>query len=173
MTPVHCTHARHAEAILAIFNDAILTSTALYDYVPRPLSAMDSWFREKEAGRFPVIGLEAADGTLLGFATYGTFRVRPAYKYSIEHSVYVHKAYRGQGVGSQLLTRLIDEAVSQQYHTMVGGIDASNTGSIAFHERLGFVHCGTIREAGFKFGRWLDLAFYQRILPTPTSPVDG
>lgn len=173
MTLVRCSHDRHAPEILAIFNDAILNSTALYDYVARPLSAMETWFREKESGQFPVIGLEGPDGALLGFATYGTFRVRPAYKYSIEHSVYVHKKHRGQGVGTLLLTQLIDEAIAQQYHTMVGGIDASNTGSIAFHERLGFVHCGTVREAGFKFGRWLDLAFYQRILPTPHAPVDG
>ena len=137
-----------------------------------PCRTWDEVFTACEDEAVHLAAIDEAD-TLLGFASMGSFRAFPAYKYTAEHSVYVHKAYRGQGVGSQLLTRLINEAVSQQYHTMVGGIDASNTGSIAFHERLGFVHCGTIREAGFKFGRWLDLAFYQRILPTPTSPVDG
>ena len=119
------------------------------------------------------IGAVDAAGTLLGFATYGVFRARPAYKYSVEHSVYVHKDCRGQGAGRALLQRIIEAAREQNYHVLVGGIDAENAASIALHRELGFTHAGTITQSGFKFGRWLDLAFYQLTLETPVNPVDG
>lgn len=170
---VECTLAEQGPAILAILNDAIAHSTALYDYAPRPLASMTSWFEAKREGGFPVWGALDEQGHLLGFATYGTFRARPAYKYSVEHSVYVARAARGQGVGSALMRRLIEAAEAQQYHLLIGGIDAENQQSIAFHQRLGFVHAGTIKEAGFKFGRWLDLAFFQLRLETPLEPRDG
>ena len=170
---IDCTHAGHAEAILDILNEAIVHSTALYDYVPRPLAAMDAWFATKQAAGFPVIGAVDDDGVLLGFASYGVFRERPAYKYSVEHSVYVHKNQRSKGIGVALMQALIAEARVRGVHVMVGGIDVGNRSSIAMHERLGFVHAGTIREAGFKFGRWLDVGFWQLLLDTPTDPVDG
>ncbi len=167
------THERHADQILAIFNEAIATSTALYDYKPRPREAMLGWFQAKAAGGFPVVGFENAAGELMAFASYGTFRAWPAYKYSVEHSVYVDGRFRGRGLGEALMRVLIERARANQVHLMIGGIDAANQGSIKLHEKLGFVHAGTIREAGFKFGRWLDLAFYQLTLDTPVQPVDG
>lgn len=172
-TLVDCTHERHADQILAIFNDAIATSTALYDYKPRPREAMDGWFKTKQQGGFPVVGLENADGELMAFASYGTFRAFPAFKYSVEHSVYVDGRFRGRGLGEAMMAVLIERARANGVHVLVGGIDASNQGSIRLHEKLGFVHAGTIRQAGFKFGRWLDLAFYQLTLDTPDNPVDG
>ena len=153
-------------------NEAILTSTALFDYNPLTAEAMTSWFKAKETGRFPVIGIEDSNGDLLGFASYGAFRAWPAYKYSVEHSVYVHKDHRGKGLGRRLMTDVISAARAQQVHVLVGGIEAANSGSIALHESLGFAHSGTIREAGFKFGRWLDLSFYQLVLETPSTPSD-
>jgi L-amino acid N-acyltransferase len=173
MRIIDCTPAAHAAAILEILNEAILNSTALYDYEPRTAHSMTAWFEGKQAKRFPVLGAMADDGTLLGFASYGTFRERPAYKYTVEHSVYVHTQQRGRGVGRALMERLIARAREQDYHVLVGGIDASNAVSIALHRALGFEHCGTVRQAGFKFGRWLDLAFYQLLLETPRQPVDG
>jgi L-amino acid N-acyltransferase YncA len=170
---VECTHARHADAILAIFNDAILNSTALYDYRARTADNMVAWFAAKAAGGFPVIGVEDEHGTLMGFASYGTFRAWPAYQYSVEHSVYVHHDHRGKGLGIALMRRLIEIAIERDVHVMIGGIDVSNAPSIAMHLKLGFVHSGTITQAGFKFGRWLDLGFYQLTLPTPLNPVDG
>lgn len=168
-----CTPERHAAAILAILNEAIATSTALYDYHPRPPASMDAWFAAKRAGGFPVLGIESAAGELMAFASYGTFRAFPAYKYTVEHSVYVHRDHRGKGLGRQLMQALVEAARAQGVHVMVGAIDAANGASIALHESLGFTHGGTIRQAGFKFGRWLDVAFYQLTLDTPAEPVDG
>ncbi|MBA3007669.1 MAG: GNAT family N-acetyltransferase [Proteobacteria bacterium] len=168
-----CTHKRHAESILGILNEAIETSTAIYDYTPRPLSSMEGWFRSKKAGGFPVIGLESEESQLLGFACYGTFRGWPAFKYTVEHSVYVHRDHRGQGLGLKLMQELIAVAKAQERHVLIGGVDAANKSSISLHRKLGFVHAGTIKQAGFKFGRWLDLAFYQLTLETPSAPIDG
>ena len=170
---VDCTQDRHAAAILDILNDAIVTSTALYDYQPRPLSAMTSWFAAKAQGNFPVIGIEDGAGTLLAFGSFGTFRAFPAYKYTVEHSVYVHKDHRGRGLGAVVMQALIGAAQERQLHALVGAIDATNAGSIALHRRLGFQHVGTLPQVGFKFGRWLDLAFWQLTLDTPAAPVDG
>lgn len=172
-TIVHCTHDRHAQAILDIFNEAIANSTALYDYHPRPISSMQSWFTTKEQGNFPVLGLEDSAGNMLAIGSYGAFRAWPAYKYSVEHSVYVHKDHRGKGLGIQVMQALIAAAKERNVHTMLGGIDSTNAGSIALHEKLGFKHVGTLPQVGFKFGRWLDLSFYQLLLNTPVNPVDG
>ena len=164
---------RHSDAILAIFNEAIANSTALYDYQLRTGADMVAWFADKTAKQHPVIVAEDEAGELLGFSSYGQWRVRPAYKYSVEHSVYVDRRSRGRGVGRLLLEAIVAAAQRQGYHVLVGGIDAANTASIKLHESLGFTHCGTVKQAGFKFGRWLDLALYQRILSTPSDPVDG
>ncbi|MDQ3773234.1 MAG: N-acetyltransferase family protein [Pseudomonadota bacterium] len=170
---VTCTYEAHAGAILEIFNEAIANSTALYDYKPRSSESMVGWFKTKETSRFPVIGVISEAGQLMGLASYDTFRAWPAYKYSVEHSVYVHKDHRGKGLGLALMRQLITAAAEHQYHVMVDGIDVANSGSIALHEKLGFVHSGTIKHAGFKFGRWLDRGFYQLLLETPARPVDG
>ena len=172
MTIVECDRGRAAE-ILAILNEAIENSTALYDYQPRALASMDAWFDAKEKGRYPVIGVIDAAGVLLAFASYGPFRAWPAYKYSVEHSLYVAHGHRGHGIGRLLLGEILERARQQGYHNVIGGIDAENGASIALHERFGFARCGLVRHAGFKFGRWLDLAFYQKLLDTPAEPVDG
>jgi L-amino acid N-acyltransferase len=191
-----CTEALHAPAILGILNHAIVTSTALYDYQPRTLANMATWFAAKRAGDFPVIGafdvgLEAGDErgeisgesggggeapakpTLLGFASFGAFRAFPAYKYTVEHSVYVHHAHRGRGLAKVLMNALIDAAQQQGKHVMVGAIDAANEVSLKLHADLGFQRVGTMPQVGFKFGRWLDLVLVQRVLTTPNTPVDG
>lgn len=173
MHPVLCTEERHAGQILAIFNEAIVNSTALYDYHPRTPESMVTWFATKRANGFPVIGMEDQGGKLLGFASYGTFRAFPAYKYTVEHSVYVEKGSRSLGLGRMLLEAIVAQAEEHGMHTLVGAIDLDNTASMELHKRLGFEHCGTVKQAGFKFGRWLDLAFLQKTLKTPLQPVDG
>lgn len=170
---VACQFAEHAPAILQLFNHSIQHSTALYEYQPRTLATIEQWFATKAAGRFPIIGAINEQGELAGFASYGAFRPQPAYKYTVEHSVYVRTDQQGRGVGKLLMHALIEAAERQDYHVMVGVIDASNTASIRLHTQLGFSQAGIISQSGFKFGKWLDAAFYQRILTTPTEPQEG
>ena len=166
-----CTEEQLPE-IREIFNEAILHSTALYDYKLRSMEFMVNWYAEKQKGNYPIVGVFDHENSLLGFGTYGSFRVRPAYKYTIEHSVYVRKDQRGNGIGTLLLKEIITIAAEQNYHVLIGGIDAANLESIRLHEKEGFVFNGIIRQAGYKFGRWLDLAFYQLILDTPLNPQE-
>lgn len=170
---VHCTLDAHGAAILDIYNEVIAHSTAVYEYDPFSPDYIAKWLAEKLAGNYPVIGALDETGFLLGFASYGVFRARPAYKYTVEHSIYVHEQHRGKRVGDALLKQIVEAARAQDYHVMIGGIDAENIASIDLHLKHGFVHAGTIKQAGFKFGRWLDLALYQLTLATPHNPVDG
>lgn len=173
MKLIPCTEALYAPAILDILNHAIVTSTALYDYEPRTLANMVTWFAAKRAGDFPVIGAVDEAGELMGFTSFGAFRAFPAYKYTVEHSVYVHHAHRGKGLGKVLMNAVIAAAGEQGKHVMVGAIDAANEASLKLHADLGFERVGTMPQVGFKFGRWLDLALVQRVLATPEQPVDG
>lgn len=172
MNVIDCTVARHGDAILALLNEAILHSTALYEYAPRPASSMPAWFESRHSRGFPVLGIEDEAGVLLGFASYGVFRGFAAFKYTVEHSLYVHSAHRGRGVGHTLLLALIERARAQGLHVLVGCLDADNLASVALHRKLGFVSVGTLPQTGFKFGRWLDLALWQLTLDTPAHPHD-
>lgn len=160
------------EEILAIYNDAIVNTTAVYSYHAQTLEDRKAWFEQKQADGYPVVVFDV-DGHVAGFATFGPFRAWPAYKYSIEHSVYVNTDYRKQGIGRKLLQAIIDLAKAGEYKTLVAGIDAANDKSIWLHEKLGFTHSGTVRNAGYKFERWLDLAFYQLDLDGPETPQEG
>jgi phosphinothricin acetyltransferase len=155
--------------ILEIYNDAILTTTAVYTYEARPPEWMEQWFIEKRDKGLPVFVAEAAD-RVAGYASYGPFRPWPAYKYSVEHSVYVHKDFRRQGIARKLLLTLIEEAEASGLHTMVAGIDSENAGSINLHREFGFREAGLLGQVGYKFGHWRDLQFMQLILSSPTQP---
>jgi phosphinothricin acetyltransferase len=144
----------------------------VYTYKEQTIEERKLWFQKKTEDNFPVLVFEE-DNKVMGFATFGPFRAWPAYKYTIEHSVYVHKDNRKRGIGTALVKKIIDIANEREYKTLVAGIDASNEKSILMHEKLGFQYCGTIKKAGFKFGRWLDLAFYQLELHGPQNPIDG
>ncbi|KGO94580.1 GNAT family N-acetyltransferase [Flavobacterium subsaxonicum] len=154
---------QHLPAILEIMNYNILNSTAIYDYSAKTLPDMEQWFADKQAANWPVIIAEQ-DGALVGYASYGTFRVKEGYKYTVEHSVYVEPGHTGKGIGNILLANLIELAKQQNLHCMVGCIDADNAGSIAFHKKFGFTDGGILRQSGYKFDRWLDLQFMQLIL---------
>jgi phosphinothricin acetyltransferase len=104
------------------------------------------------------------DSGILGFASYGDFRTWPGYRFSVEHTVHIRADQRGRGVGTTLVHALIQRATEQGKHMMIGGVDADNEASLRFHERLGFVRAARLHQVGFKFGRWLDLVFVQRIL---------
>lgn len=149
--------------ILAIMNHNILHSTAVYDYDPKPEAFIQQWHAEKTQAGWPVIIVKESD-TVVGYGSYGPFRFKDGYKYTVEHSVYVAEGHQGKGIGNLLMHELISLAKEGGYHTMIGGIDAGNAGSIAFHKKFGFTEAGILKESGYKFGKWLDLLFMQLML---------
>jgi phosphinothricin acetyltransferase len=153
--------------ILDITNEAIAHTTASWSLEPVTLDERRDWFRAHCAHGYPILVAEDRDGGVLGFAAYGEFRPRAGYRHTVEHSIYVDALQRGRGIGTALLSALIDRALANGVHVMIGGIDADNTGSIRLHERFGFTATGQLHEVGRKFDRWLNLVFMQRILPHP------
>lgn len=160
------------KGILEIYNDAILNTTAIYAYKIQSLEEKKQWYEKKKQDGYPLLVFEK-NNTVVGFATFGPFRDWPAYKYTIEHSIYVHKDYRNQGIATKLMKEIIKIANEREYATVVAGIDAANEVSIKMHEKIGFKYSGTVTKAGFKFGKWLDLAFYQLNLAGPKMPLEG
>jgi L-amino acid N-acyltransferase len=156
--------------LLAIYNQVIATSTAVFSETPVTLEDRAQWWRARVALGYPV--LVACDSAgVAGFATFGDFRAWPGYRHTIEHSVHIREDLRGKGIGTLLVQALFPRAIALGKHVMVAGIDAANTGSIRFHERLGFERAGELREVGCKFGRWLDLVFLQRVLSSSPPPA--
>lgn len=152
-----------AEAIRAIYNDAVLNTTAVFDYVAREPQAQRDWLTMKAEQNLPVLVAEE-NGAILGYSSYGPFRPWPAYLYTVENAIYVAPDSRGKGIGKLLLEPLLKVATSRGLRTMIAGITADNTASLRLHERLGYSQAGIIREAGWKFERWLNLIFLQRML---------
>lgn len=158
--------------ILEIFNDNIRNSTAIYMYKEQTLEDRLRWFEQKQASGYPLFVFDE-DGEVAGYATYGNFRDYPANLYTVEHSVYVHKNHYKKGIASKLMHAIIEEANAKGIKTMVGCIDKENIASIKIHEKFGFLYSGTIRNAGYKFGKWLDLVFYQLDLDGPKNPQEN
>jgi L-amino acid N-acyltransferase len=151
------------EAMLAIYNDAIINTTAVYEYQPRMPDAQRQWFETKQAQRLPVL-VAVDNAMILGFGSFGPFRPWPAYQYTVENSLYVDSACRRKGAGTALLASLVAAAQTAGYHAMVAGIDATNEASLALHRKAGFERVGQFREVGWKFERWLDLVFMEKLL---------
>jgi phosphinothricin acetyltransferase len=155
------------EQVLAIYNEVIRNTTAVYSDAEFDTVSGRHWFDSKLLSGFPL--LVARDGAgVAGFGAFGAFRAWPCYRHSVEHSVHVRYDRRGQGIGRALLQELMTRAVAMGKHVMIAGIDAENVASIRLHESMGFSRVGRFHEVGFKFGRWLDLEFLQCIIP-PTS----
>ena len=170
-------HIRHAtfddlEAILEIYNDAVINTVAIWNEQTVDLQDRREWLIQHEDQGYPVlVGVDDNDD-VLGYATFGDWRPWEGYRHSVEHSVYVRSDRRGGGIGKRLMRELIDCARTTGKHVMVAGIEASNEGSIRLHKKLGFQEIGTLREVGSKFGRWLDLTFMQLILDDAANPGD-
>ncbi|OQP62319.1 acetyltransferase [Niastella vici] len=159
------------EAMLEIYNDVIVNTTAVYDYKPHTMEMRRQWWRTKQEQGFPVFVAEE-DGRIVGFSSIGPFRAWAAYKYSVENSVYVAADQRGKGIGKKLIAPLIRAAEQLNMHTIIAGIDATNEASIMLHRSLGFAEVARFKQVGYKFGRWLDLTFMQLLLKTPQQPVE-
>ena len=155
-------------AMLAIYNELVANSSAVYATEPATLSERRAWFDARRSQGLPVLVAARDSGEVLGFSSFGEWRgTWGGYRYTVEHSVHVRADVRGGGIGRALVEALVPPAVALGKHVMLGGIDAENLDSIRFHERLGFERAAHFREVGRKFGRWLDLVFMQRWLDGP------
>ena len=148
--------------ILEIYNDVVKNTTAVYDYEPRTREAQLLWFENKTKENYPIFVAEKNE-RVVGFASYGQFRPWPAYIHTVEHAIYVSQKFSTQGIGTALLSALIEHA-KKNYHSMIAGIDANNIASIKLHEKFGFVQVGYLKEVGWKFDKWLDLVFMELLL---------
>ena len=150
--------------ILEIYNDAVLNTTATYDYEPRTLEHRTQWFEERRRDGYPVFVAVDASGRVLGWSALNPFHARFGYRFTSENSVYVAASSRGQGLGKLLLPPLIDAAKARGLHAIIAVIDADNEASIRLHARFGFEKVGHFKQVGFKFDRWLDVVYMQRIV---------
>lgn len=156
--------------ITAIYNDAVANTTAIWNEKTVDVENRARWLADRLAAGYPVLVAVADGGTVLGYATFGDWRAFDGYRHTVEHSVYVAAAARGQGLGETLMRELLTRARLLGKHAMVAGIEAGNAASIRLHEKLGFTQVGLLPEVGCKFGRWLDLAFLQLTLDDRRDP---
>jgi len=155
-------------AILAIYNEAVLNTTASYDYEPRSLEHRLDWFDAHQRDDYAILVAEMTqpDGSpcVVGWAALNRYHDRMGYRFTAENSVYVAADARGHGVGKALLRPLVEAARARGLHAILAVIDAENEVSIRLHARFGFERVGLFRQVGFKFGRWLDVAYMERLL---------
>lgn len=148
-------------AITAIYAEAVRTGTATFELDPPNLAEMSARFERLVAGGFPYL-IATFGGTLAGYAYAGSHRPRPAYRFTVENSIYLDPLFHGRGIGKTLLVALIDDCTRRGFRQMIAVIgDSANAGSIALHTACGFEMIGTNRGVGFKFGRWLDTVMMQ------------
>ena len=152
---------RDLPGMLAIVNNVIATSTAIFSEAPLTLQEHRAWMAQRRQDGFPV--LVARDGDdVLAYATYGEFRHHAGYRTTVEHTILVAEGVQRRGIGRALIMRLLEIAREQGRHVMVAGVDAANESSIAFHEALGFVESARMTEIAQKWGEWLDLVLLTR-----------
>lgn len=151
-----------AEAVRAIYNVEVTTSTVTFDLVPRTLEDQLAW-QAARSGAHAVLVAEL-DGTVAGFGSLSPWRDRPAYSTTVEDSIYIHRDHRGAGVGKALLTELVATATAHGFHACMARIVGGHEASIALHQACGFEVVGTEREVGRKFNKWLDVVLMERML---------
>jgi len=157
-------------AILDIYNDAVLTTTATYDYEPRPLQHRVQWFEDHEKSGFPIFVAEDDSGKIVGWSSLSRYHDRKGYQFTSENSIYIAAHARGRGIGKLLLEPLIESAKKIGLRAIIAVIDATNEASIRLHARCGFFEVGRFQKVGFKFGRWLDVLYMGLLLPEPAIP---
>ncbi|MSU64001.1 MAG: N-acetyltransferase family protein [Pedosphaera sp.] len=152
-------------AILDIYNEAVLNTTASYDYEPRTLEQRINWFVDHEKNGHPIFVAAASGGKIVGWSALNRYHDRPGYRFTTENSVYVAADHRGKGIGKLLMPPLVTAARERGVHAIIAAIDASNIASIRLHASFGFEQVGLFKQVGFKFGRWLDVAYMELLLP--------
>ncbi len=161
---IRAAAAADLAAITAIYDHAVRTGTATFELEPPTLAEMTTRFDNLTGAGFPYV-VAITEGRVAGYAYAGPYRPRPAYRFTVENSVYLPPEAQRRGIGLRLLTALIDESTARGFRQMIAVIgDSANAGSIGVHTRAGFEMIGTHRNVGFKFGRWLDTVMMQREL---------
>ena len=156
--------------ILAIYNDAVLTTTATYDYEPRSLEHRQSWFEDHKKSGFPIFVAVDDRDEIVGWSALNRYHDRKGYRFTSENSIYIAADYRGQGIGKLLLAPLIESAKRLGLRAIIAVIDGQNEPSVRLHARFGFEHVGLFKSVGYKFDRWLDVVYMELLLPEP--PVE-
>jgi phosphinothricin acetyltransferase len=161
------------DSITAIYAHAVKHGTASYEYDPPSRTEMGSRFATLAAGSFPYLVAEAERDAIAGYAYAGPFRTRPAYRFTVEDSIYLAPDCQGRGIGKLLLAQLIAESEALGFRQMVAviGDGAVNTASVRLHAAMNFSHCGRIEGSGFKFGHWCDTVLMQRALNGGTQTL--
>ena len=161
---IRAAAAADLPTITEIYDHAVRYGTATFELIPPDLAEMTRRFGVLMDGGFPYL-VAALDGRVVGYAYAGAYRPRPAYRFTVENSVYLQPAIHRRGIGLQLLQRLITESEQRGYRQMIAVVgDSANAGSIGVHTKCGFQMIGTHPDVGFKFGRWLDTVMMQRAL---------
>jgi L-amino acid N-acyltransferase YncA len=151
-------------AVTEIYEHAVLHGTATFELIPPDLAEMTRRFRALIDGGYPYF-VATLDGEVAGYAYAGAYRPRPAYRFTVENSIYLRPAIHRRGIGLRLLHRLIEECERRGYRQMIAVIgDSANAGSVGVHVACGFQMIGTHPNVGLKFGRWLDTVMMQRAL---------
>ena len=145
-----------------IYNHYVLNSTSTFQTEPDTLEDRTKWFT-MHGGPYPVTVAET-EGQVVAWASISRYHHRCAYQYTVEDSIYVREDMHGRGIGKALLTDLIERASTIGHHSIIASISADQPISIALHEKLGFLKVGCMREAGYKFNRWLDIIYMQKML---------
>lgn len=164
-------HLDDMPAVRAIYNDAVLNTTAIWNEQPVDLANREAWFHARQAQRYPILVAVDEANQVLGYSSFGDWRPFEGFRHTVEHSVYIRADQRGKGLGPLLMRALIERARTCGKHIMVAAIESGNAASIRLHERLGFATTGQMPQVGTKFGRWLDLTFMQLDLtPSVAAP---
>jgi phosphinothricin acetyltransferase len=161
---------KDVEAMTTIFNEQVRTSPAIFTEIEVTVESRLNLLHDRRTKNFPWIvaiahNSETGQETVAGYATYGEFRgAISGYRFTVEHSLYIHSDHRGNGLGKAMLTQLLQLAKDRGIHVMVAGIDSENQLSIDLHSKAGFVEVGRMPETGFKWGKWRTVVFLQKIL---------
>ncbi len=164
-----------AEAIRAIYNVEVQTSTVTFDLTPRTIEEQRAWIVDRSGAHVVIVATDGAD--VIGFGSLSPYRSRPAYSTTVEDSVYVHQDHQGEGVGRDVLAELVRRAEVHGFHAVMARIVGGHAASIGLHSSQGFHVVGREREVGRKFGRWLDVVVMERLLgaarESPAPPPDA
>jgi phosphinothricin acetyltransferase len=159
--------ASHADLqrIHDIYNDAVLTTTATWDYEPWPWEKRLAWWAEHEADHTCPVFVAEVEGAVAGFSYLSHFREKIGYRFTREDTIYIDPALHRRGIGLTLLSAVVEQARSDGMRAVIGGIVSTNEPSLRLHERLGFVETARMPAVGYKFDQWLELIFVQLTFP--------